>query len=244
MSSLFQSDFPKTFLDEAINLLISCFKKDPAEIISSIDHLRKLSLTIRDSIFFDSLEAFLLAYYSEDPSTRKSNARNLRSCAEILASASPNAEADYPGNPEKLKEYAKRIIKLIDDCGTKIKAVYIANLTRAVSSFQIDSSKYFQLSRCVRYLIEEDLAFLRDHIKEGSISLDESKIDDFRALGLIGETKDGFTYTRRAFELKKYALCYEESHQKIPDHFPERLDTTPNVPMTPDEIDAIMDSCD
>lgn len=134
--------------------------------------------------------------------------------------------------------YAKRLIKLIDDCGTKQKAYYLACLARALLSKQIDTQKFFQLSRCIRNLTEEDLLFLSERIEPGNISRDEDYVDDYRALGLIYETDEGFSYSKRAFELKKYALCYE-THIEIPDSFPPKYEPFVGQAISGDEINAL-----
>lgn len=160
---------------------------------------------------------FLL--YNEE--TNQFESENLQSLAEALADASPNTEANYEGRPDKLNEYAKRLIKLIDDCGTKQKARYIASLTRALLSKQIDTQKFFQLSRCIRNLTEEDLLFLSENIDQRNVSGENDYVADYRALGLLYETNNGFSYSKRAFELKKYALCYEKQIA-IPESFPKK----------------------
>ena len=206
-------------LHSIIDIFVS---KDPKAAMDILVQLTKLPHLMRDGILMDCLESFLLHVNEDGLLGEKIKQRPLRSLAIILADASPNKEADYTGKPEVLQEYAKRIIKVIDDCGTRQKAVYIANLTRAVIHNEIDTRRFFQLCRCVTTLTDEDLAYLKKHIDSAVISEDEEYIDDYRALALLKETEGGFSYTPRAFELLKYALAYEEDVQ-IPDSFPERL---------------------
>ena len=211
---------------------------DPNAAWSLAEDLKRLPSTIRDGIFWDCLETFILCSYSFNEETNRFEAENLQSLAVALAEASPNADAGYHGDPEKLTEYAKRLIKLIDDCGTKQKAYYLACLARALLSKQIDTQKFFQLSRCIRNLTEEDLLFLSERIEPGNISRDEDYVDDYRALGLIYETDEGFSYSKRAFELKKYALCYE-THIEIPDSFPPKYEPFVGQAISGDEINAL-----
>lgn len=105
-------------------------------------------------------------------------------------------------------ENAKRLLKLIDDIGTRRKAIYISNLTRACCQHLIDRNKFFKLSQCIVRLTDEDLIFLCDNISKKKIETDEEYIDDFRNCGLMKEVDGGFVYTKRAFELKKYSLWY------------------------------------
>lgn len=155
--------------------------------------------------------------------------------ANSLAEVSPNDEANYAGDPDKLHEYSKRIVKLIDDCGTIQKAVYLANISRAFAQHEIDKRLFFKLGQCIRMLTEEDLLFLRENIKEGTISGENDYIDDFMGLGLMYNVDGGFHYSLRAFRLLEHALNYE-GKVRIPDKFPER-----NVLMvaTDDDIEAL-----
>lgn len=221
-----------------LNNLLGVFMCDPAAALSLAGNLKTMPLTIRDGIFLECLETYILNAYQFNEKTSRFEAQNLQSLAVALADASPNEEADYEGNPAKLIEYAKRLIKLIDDCGTKQKANYLAAVTRALLSKQIDTKKFFQLSRCIRTLTEEDLIFLSKHIAIGSVSRSEDYIDDYRALGLLYETNEGFSYSMRAFELKKYALCYE-NHIKIPDSFPQKYEPLIVEPISQENIRAL-----
>lgn len=223
--------------------VIGVFMRDPNAAWSLAEDLKSLPSTIRDGIFWDCLETFILCSYGFNEETNQFEAENLQSLAVALADASPNADAGYQGDPEKLTEYAKRLIKLIDDCGTKQKAYYLACLARALLSKQIDTRKFFQLSRCIRNLTEEDLLFLSERIESGNISRDEDYVDDYRALGLLYETDEGFSYSKRAFELKKYALCYE-THVEIPDSFPKKYEPFIGEEIPEDKIHALFEDVD
>ena len=186
-----------------------------------ITSIKRAPSAIRDALFFECFETFLLNTYEYNRNTNQFEATNLKALAEALAEASPNDEANYAGDSERLKEYAKRLIITIDDCGTNQKAVYLASLARAILSKQIDTRKFFILSRCIRTLTEEDLSFLYKNIKVGTfIEESEDYINDFTALGLVYEAHDGkYTYSRRAFELKRFSLAYEEPFS-IPEELP------------------------
>lgn len=219
--------------------VIEIFMNNPIAAWHLAEDLRRLPSTIRDGIFWDCLETFIMRSYSFNEKTNQFETENIQSLAVALAEASPNADANYQGDPEKLTEYAKRLIKLIDDCGTKQKAYYLANIARALLSKQIDTRKFFQLSRCIRNLTEEDLLFLSKRIESGNISRDEDYVDDYRALGLLYETDEGFSYSKRAFELKKYALCYE-THVEIPDSFPQKYEPLVLQEISEDEINVLV----
>lgn len=46
-------------------------------------------------------------------------------------------------------EAIKRIVKLIDDCGTIQKAVYLANISRGLAKHEIDKMVVFKLGQCI-----------------------------------------------------------------------------------------------
>ena len=72
------------------------------------------------------------------------------------------------------------------------------------------------------------------------MSRDEDYVDDYRALGLLYETDEGFSYSKRAFELKKYALCYE-THIEIPDSFPPKYEPFVGQEISEDEINSLIE---
>ena len=90
-----------------------------------------------------------------------------------------------------------------------------------LAKHEIDKMVFFKLSQCIRMLTEEDLIFLREDIREKKISGDADYIDDYRGLGLMYEVDGGFCYTKKAFQLLKYALDYERDI-RIPEKFPEK----------------------
>ncbi len=229
------SDSAEDTTGEIFKDAVGALQKDPISAWSLIKNMKNLPSTLRDSIFMECLQVFLLNSYTFDLEKQEFVGDNLISLTVALAEASPNQEAGYAGNPEALREYAKRIVKLIDDCGTIQKAYYIACLTRAIRSHSIDTTKYFKLCHCIRNLTEEDLLFLKSHISKNIITTDEDYIDDFRALGLLKDVDDGFAYTKRAFELKKYALDYE-GNVVMPETFPERYRPITMEPISTDEV--------
>lgn len=217
--------------------ILDVFSLDPAAALKLVNDVKKLPLTIRDGIFFECLEAYILNVNEYDYKKKEFVENNLEKMANSLAEVSPNEEADYAGDRNRLHEYSKRIIKLIDDCGTIQKAVYLANITRAFAHHEIDKRLFFKLGQCIRMLTEEDLMFLKTNITEGTVSEVGDYVDDFRGQGLMYEVDGGFAYSKRAFQLLKYALEYEGT-VCIPDKFPERNVMTA---MTNDELDKIFD---
>ena len=215
--------------------ILDVFSLDPVVALDLVKGVKKLPSTIRDGIFFECFEAYILNLNEYDQEKKAFVEDNLKKMAISLAEVSPNDKADYEGDPDKLHEYSKRIVKLIDDCGTIQKAVYLANISRAFAKHEIDKRLFFKLAQCIRMLTEEDLLFLRENVKEGIISGEGDYVDDFRGLGLMYEVEGGFSYSQRAFKLLEHALDYE-GKVSIPEKFPERNVFTV---ATNDDIEAL-----
>ena len=230
------SETTKTASREVYDNIMGVLSMDPLAVVDLIHTVKELPTTIRDGIFFECFETFILNLNEFDEQKQEFVEDNLKAMAIALAEASPNEEAGYQGNAERLSEYSKRIVKLIDDCGTIQKAFYLANISRAFAKHEIDKKLFFKLGQCIRMLTEEDLLFLSKHVNESIIGEDEDYIDDFRSLGLMYEVDAGFAYSKRAFQLSKYALNYEKNIS-IPEKFPER-----NImaPATVEDIDEIV----
>lgn len=160
---------------------------------------------IREALFWHNFATYLENSFADEEELRKLSAK--------LAEG---------GNSE---EAAKRVIKIIDDIGTRQKAIYISNLTRAFCMDRIDAYLFFKLAQCVVRLTDEDLKFLCEAIAPGTIIEDKEYIDDFRSCGLMKEVSGGFVYTERAYKLKEFALWYGHD-VKIPE-IPERQTIEP-----------------
>ena len=176
--------------------ILDVFSLDPVAALDFVKSAKNLPSTIRDGIFFECFEAYILNLNKYDDKKKVFVEDNLKNMAVSLAEVSPNDEANYVGDSDKLHEYSKRIVKLIDDCGTIQKAVYLANISRAFAKHEIDKRLFFKLGQCIRMLTEEDLLFLRENIKDGIVSGESDYIDDFRGLGLMYDVEGGFQFTK------------------------------------------------
>lgn len=240
MKNTLSSETMKVTTKDFYNNILDIFSLDPVSVLCRIKEIKNLPSTIRDGIFFECFEAYILNLNEYDYEKKEFVGDNLKKMAILLAEISPNAESDYAGDPQKLYQYSKRIVKLIDDCGTIQKAVYLANISRAFAKHEIDKRLFFKLGQCIRMLTEEDLLFLCENIKEGIIGESDDYIDDFRGLGLMYEVNAGFAYSKKAFQLLKYALNYE-GKMSIPSKFPAR---NMIAAVTKDEINEMMRKVD
>lgn len=182
------------------NLVMAIISGDIAALGKLLNDIIGSPYFIREQIFWQNFSEYL------------DNA-----CANEEELIKLSAKLAEDGNSS---ENAKRIIKLVDDAGTKQKAIYISNLTRAYCMENITKNQFYKLSQCIVRLTDEDLEFLKENISRKVIETDEEYIDDFRNCGLLKEISGGFTYTKRAFELKKYSLCF--GHDVTIPEIPER----------------------
>lgn len=235
MKNTVSSGTAKATAKDFYHNILDVFSLDPVAALDLIKDVKNLPSTIRDGIFFECLEAYILNLNEYDYKKKAFVEDNLKKIAISLAEASPNEEVGYAGDTDKLHEYSKRIVKLIDDCGTIQKAVYLANISRAFAKHEIDKRLFFKLGQCIRMLTEEDLLFLRENVKEGTIDGESDYVDDFRGLGLMYEVEGGFSYSPRAFKLLEYALNYE-GKVSVPKKFPKRNVLTV---ATNDDIDEL-----
>ena len=178
-------EYGKTMLEELVSAIAS---GDILALGKLIRDIFNSPYFIREQIFWKNFIDYLDNACEDE--------KGLRTLSEKLAE---------DGNSY---ENTKRIIKIIDDVGTRRKALYVSNLTRACCMGNISVSKFFKLSQCIVGLTDEDLMFLCENIGPKTIDTDEEYIDDFRNCGLLKEVEGGFVYTKRAYELKKYSLWY------------------------------------
>lgn len=152
--------YEKTLLEE---LVMAILEKDIISLGKFIKDICYSPYFIREQIFWQNFIEFLDNTFSDNDELRRFSVK---------------LEEDGDSY-----ENAKRIIKIIDDAGTKKKAIYISNLTRAYCLGKIDLYKYFKLTQCIIRLTDEDLIFLCDNISSKHIDTDEDYIDDFRNCG-------------------------------------------------------------
>ena len=220
MKAAVSSTSAKTAVKDLYQNVLDLLGMDSIAAIELIKKVKDFPSAVRDGIFFECLEAYILNLNNYDNEGKMVIEDNLRKMAAALAETIPNEESGYEGDANRLHAYSKRILKLIDDCGTVQKAAYLANVSRALAKHEIDKRVFFKLGQCIRMLTEEDLLFLGQNIREGII-LDIEYVDDFRGIGLMYEVDAGFAYSLKAFQLLKYALNYEGSVH-IPEKFPKR----------------------
>lgn len=166
--------------------------------------------TVRDAILWENFKTFI--------ENLEENAENTKIINKLSGKLAEMGDSH---------ENAKRIIKCIDEVGTKHKAIYLSNLTRALCADNINSNLYFKLCNCIIRLTEEDLVFLDKDIsrrKEKLIYSEEIEKDsvyiDFKNEGLLLEADDGeggLGYTKKAIDVCNYAINYGKIEKQL--HF-------------------------
>ena len=220
-TELFNSEAIQSEASSIFETAIGIMSMDPIAAIKAVKEINQMPIRVRDSIFLESLKMYLINLNKDKSDGSEHIVNNLQKFSEVLAEVTPNEDAQYIGNPDRMREYSKRIIKVLDDCGTIQKAIYIANLSRALANRLIDKNCFFKLCQCIRILTDEDLLLLKKYIPKDIINDDEMYIDDFRGVGLLYEVDGGFAYSKRAYDLVNYALDYENGIC-VPDSFPDR----------------------
>ena len=144
MKNTVSSEAAKTAAKDFYYNILDVFSIDSVAALDLIKDIKNLPSTIRDGIFFECFEAYILNLNEYDYKKKEFVEDNLKKMAISLAEVSQNDKADYVGDPNRLHEYSKRIVKMIDDCGTIQKAVYLANISRAFAKHEIDKRLFFK----------------------------------------------------------------------------------------------------
>lgn len=108
--------------------------------------LAKSPFFVREQIFWTKIEAFLNGTYL-----------NEGDCAKLRAKLTENGQKQ--DNP-------LRLVESIDRAETQQKVHYLINATRCLLTEFIDRPTFFRICHAVTHTLEEDLAFLAEHINE------------------------------------------------------------------------------
>lgn len=119
---------------------------NPVSVGKIIIALTKSAFFIRERLFWSKMEKFLNGVcLSKDD------------CDKLLVKLIENGEK---------KETAFRLVNIIDRAETQQKISYLINATRCLLENLIDRETYFRICHTITNTLEEDLAFLGEHIFE------------------------------------------------------------------------------
>ena len=107
MKNTVSSETAKTAAKDFYHNLLDVFSLDPVAALDLIKDIKNLPSTIRDGIFFECFEAYILNLNEYDYKKKEFVEDNLKKMAISLAEVSPNDEADYAGdpNPDKPEKF-------------------------------------------------------------------------------------------------------------------------------------------
>ena len=177
-------------LEDAINAVLG----DPVSIGKIIIALAKSPFFVREQLFWAKMEAFLNGVYlSEDD------------CAKLRAKLTKDGEKE---------DNAFRLVESIDRAETQQKIRYLINATRCLLADFIDRPTYFRICHAITHTLDEDLAFLGEHINEEDIPHSLYTQGLFTA-GLMyqsvidGNGEQKYSFTSIAKNVDQYAVSYE-----------------------------------
>lgn len=165
-------------------------------------------------------------------------------------------------NREKLKrkleasntsEFSLRLVELINRCESERKVRYISNATRCLLNDHIDRAQYFRICSAVTSALDEDLAFLREHLFDGDDFLEYSiEAQGLANVGLMlqgsrADARPSYTFTPLARLVDQFAISFgDATRYPEPGKPPEAI--APKVPnqvmeqASDDDIDRLFDN--
>lgn len=157
--------------------------------------IAKSPFFVREQLFWAKMEAFLNGVYldSED-CVRLSN--KLTECG-------------------KKGDNLYRLVECIDRAETQQKIRYLINATRCLLMDLVDLPTYFRICHAITHTLEEDLCFLRNHIKECNLEYDQFT-QGLLSAGLMyqsiidGNGDEKYSFTPIAEIINQYALSYND----------------------------------
>ena len=178
-------------LEDTINAILG----DPISTGKIMLAIAKSPFFVREQLFWTKLEAFLNGVYLDSDDWAKLRAK-LTECG-------------------KKGDNSYRLVECIDRVETQQKIDYLINATRCLLTDLIDLSTYFRICHAVTHTLEEDLCFLRNHIKESNLPYDQF-IQGLLSAGLMyqsvidGNGDQKYSFTPIAEIVDQYAVSYDD----------------------------------
>ena len=107
MEKLIESETIKQEVTSFTENAIGAFLLDPVDLYKVIKNIWSMHSRIRDGIYWENFVAYLFHVYDFDEKKKRFINNNKKKLAEMLAEDTPNQEAGYKGNPERLRENVK-----------------------------------------------------------------------------------------------------------------------------------------
>ena len=177
--------------EDIINALLG----DPISIGKIIIALTKSPFFIREQLFWAKMEAFLNGVYLNEDD-----------CANLRAKLTEDGEKG--DNPY-------RLVECIDKAETQQKIHYLINATRCLLTNFIDLPTYFRICHAVTHTLDEDLLFLKRHIRESDFpysvyaqGLLTSGLMYQSVIDANGDQK--YSFTPIAEQVDRFAVSYDD----------------------------------
>lgn len=184
--------------EASTNLLedtVSAILGDPISIGKIMLAVTRSPFFIREQIFWMKLDAFLDGVYLSEQDLGKLRAKLVK-------------DGGKQDNP-------LRLVESIDRAETRQKIQYLINATRCLLADFIDRPTYFRICNLITHTLEEDLQFLKAHIKESDLPY-STYVQGLLTAGLMyqsvldGDGAQKYSFTPVAEILDRFALSYDE----------------------------------
>lgn len=192
----------------------------------AIIKLMQAPLFLREGLFWSKMEQYLNGVYVAE-----------EDCAKLRARLTENGSSD---------ENAKRLIECIDRAETSRKIRYLINATRCLLTDFIDRETYFRICRAITGALDEDLQYLRDHLKEEDLPY-SNNVQGLYSAGLMYSSVIGedtrYSFTPLAFDVDRYAVSYDDDG-RYPNPLAETSQKAPSIGIptaTDEEVEELLD---
>lgn len=215
-----------------IGLACSSASGDPAAYAQLAMKIAGMPVQLGNYLFFSKLELFLEGI-ALDEKDREKLKRRLET--------------------NNTSEFSLRLVELINRCESERKVKYLSNATKCLLNDYIDRAKYFRICSVVTSALDEDLAFLRDHLFDGDDFLEYSiEAQGLANIGLMlqgsrADARPSYAFTPLARLVDQFAISFgDTTRYPEPGKPPETI--APKVPnqvmeqASDDDIDRLFDN--
>lgn len=186
---------------EVIGLACSSASGDPAACAQLAVKIAGMPIQFGNYLFYSKLELFLEGTALDEKDREKLKRR---------------LEAN------NTSEFSLRLVELINRCESERKVRYLSNATRCLLNDYINRAQYFRICSAVTSALDEDLAFLRDHLFDGGDFLEYSiEAQGLANVGLMlqgsrADARPSYTFTPLARLVDQFAISFEDA-KRYPD---------------------------
>ena len=184
-------DASTNILEDLLNAILG----NPISAAKVLIAITESPFFVREQLFWSKMEAFLDGVYINENDRGKLRAK--------LVTQGENNDNPY------------RLIDCIDRAETQQKIRYIINATRCLLTDFIDLPTFFRICHAITHTLDEDLVFLRNHIKETDLPYSQFT-QGLLTSGLMyqsvidGNGEQKYSFTPIAQIVDQYAISYND----------------------------------